>query len=142
MKRKFKFGELEVLIPYQKEFYLYEKEIKLLYEKNQDKIADTNSFEFIRDNTFFYLFLLNKKPIGAIYYFKDDGKMFLNGFAIRKNLEANLACLKWSTTWFNCDIYAEAQNRASAYCLLRCGFKRINSKLFLLNQQQILNPQK
>ena len=60
MKRKFKFGDLEVLIPYQKEFYLYEKEIKLLYEKNQDKIADTNSFEFIRDNTFFYLFLLNK----------------------------------------------------------------------------------
>lgn len=124
---------LKVLIPTQSEFREYEAPIKLLYEKNQEKITDTNSFEFIRDNTLFYLFLLNEKPIGAIYYFKEDDKLYLNGFAIRKNLEANLACLKWSTTWFNCDIYAEAQNRASAYCLLRCGFKRVQDKLFRLS---------
>ena len=121
---------IEVIIPTQSDFQLYESPIKFLYEQNQEKICDTNSFEFIRDNTLFYLFLLNKKPIGAIYYFKEDGKLFLNGFAIRKNLEANLYCLKWSTSWFNCDIYAEAQNKASAFCLLRVGFKRVKGKLF------------
>ena len=123
---------LRVLIPTQSEFHKYEAPIKLLYEKNQEKIADTNPFEFIRDNTLFYLFLLDEKPIGAIYYFKVDDKLYLNGFAIRKNLEANLACLKWSTTWFNCNIYAEAQNRASAYCLLKTGFKRIKENVFCL----------
>lgn len=125
---------IEVLIPTQSEFQQYETPIKFLYEQNQEKICDTNSFEFIRDNTLFYLFLLDKKPIGAIYYFKEDDKLFLNGFAIRKNLTANLYCLKWSTTWFNCDIYAEAQNRASAYCLLKCGFKRVEGKLFRLSK--------
>lgn len=125
---------IEVLIPTQSEFCKYEAPIRSLYEQNQEKICDTNSFEFIRDNTLFYLFLLDKKPIGAIYYFKEDDKLFLNGFAIRKNLDANLYCLRLSTTWFSCDIYAEAQNRASAYCLLKCGFKRINERLFCLHQ--------
>ena len=121
---------IEVLIPTQSDFQKYESSIKFLYEKSQEKICDTNNFEFIRDNTLFYLFLMDKKTIGAIYYFKDGEKLFLNGFAIRKNLEANIFCLKWSTTWFNCDIYAEAQNKASAFCLLRVGFKRVKGKLF------------
>ena len=71
---------IEVLIPSQSEFQQYEAPIKFLYEQNQEKICDTNSFEFIRDNTLFYLFLLDKKPIGAIYYFKEDDKLFLNGW--------------------------------------------------------------
>ena len=125
---------IEVLIPTQSDFQKYESPIKFLYEQSQNKICDTNSFEFIRDNTLFYLFLLDKKPIGAIYYFKDKDKLYLNGFAIRKNLEANLYCLKWSTTWFNCDIYAEAQNKASAFCLLKAGFKRVKGKLFKYSQ--------
>ena len=62
---------IEVLIPTQSDFQLYESSIKFLYKQNQEKICDTNSFEFIRDNTLFYLFLLDKKPIGAIYYFKE-----------------------------------------------------------------------
>lgn len=125
---------IKVLIPNEADFRLYENQLKFLYEKNQDKICDTNCFEFIRDNTLFYMFLLDGKPIGAIYYFMDGDKLFLNGFAIRKNLKANLECLRLSTTWFSCDIFAEAQNRASALCLLRCGFKRVDGKLFRLSK--------
>ena len=123
---------LKVLIPTSPGFQQYETSVKKLYEKNQKSISDTNTFEFIRDNTWFYLFVLENKAIGAIYYFMDDGKLFLNGFAIRKNMKANLEALILSTTWFQKPIYAEAQNRASALCLLRCGFKRKAGNLFFL----------
>lgn len=122
---------ISVLIPSDADFHKYENPLKILYEKNQDKICDSNSFEFIRDNTLFYLFLFDNKPVGAIYYFLDNGKLFLNGFSIRKNFEVNLECLRRSTQWFTSDIYAEAKNRASALCLLRCGFKRIHDNLFV-----------
>ena len=125
---------IRVLIPNDADFQLYETQLKTLYIESQERLCDTNSFEFVRDNTFFYLFLLDDFPIGAIYYFVDDGKLFLNGFAIRKNLEVNLYCLKLSTTWFSCSIYAEAQNKASAFCLLRCGFKRVKGNLFCLKR--------
>lgn len=126
---------IKVLIPSDADFRKYENPLKTMYEQSQEKICDTNSFEFIRDNTLFYMFLKDNKLIGAIYYFIDDNKLFLNAFAIRKNFEDNVFCLKWSTTWFSCDIYAEAQNRASALCLLKAGFKRIANKLFCLQKQ-------
>lgn len=123
---------IRVLIPSEADFKLYENQLRLLYKQNQEKICDTNSFEFIRDNTLLYMFLFNNKLIGAIYYFMENGKLFLNGFSKRKNFEKNLECLKLSTTWFNCNIYAEAQNRASALCLLKSGFKRVCDNLFVL----------
>lgn len=122
---------IKVLIPHNDEFKLYEEEIKNLYKKVQDKIKDNNSFEFIKNNTLFYLFIYKNKIIGAIYYFVDNKKLFLNGFAYPKMHLLNLKCLKLSTTWFTCPIYAEAQNKASTLCLLRCGFKRIKNNLFV-----------
>ena len=121
---------IEVLIPANKKFKEYENQIRVLYEDNQEKITDTNSFDFVRDNTFFYVFVYNNDLIGAIYYFKSNGKLFLNAFSNPKKHLLNVQCLLMSLTWFNCDIYAEAQNRASAFTLLRCGFKRLRGKLF------------
>lgn len=125
---------IKVLIPNEAGFRKYENQLQVMYEKNQKKITDTNSFEFIRDNTLFYAFISNGKLIGAIYYFMENNKLFLNAFAIRKNLKDNLYCLRLSTSWFKSNIYAEAQNRASAFCLLRCGFKRVDNNLFVYNQ--------
>lgn len=124
---------IRVLIPKDAEFLRYENKIKNLYQNSQAQINDPNPFEFIRDNTFFYMFLDDDKLIGGIYYFLDEeGKLFLNGFAKRKMFEQSLECLKLSTSWFDSDIYAEAQNRASALCLLRCGFRRFNDNIFIL----------
>jgi hypothetical protein len=125
---------IRVLIPTEADFNLYENQLRDLYEKNQEKICDTNNFDFVKNNTLFYMFLDNNKLLGAIYYFMDNSKLFLNGFSIRKNFEKNLECLKLSTTWFNCDIYAEAQNRASALCLIKTGFKRIDKNIFKLEK--------
>ena len=62
---------IEVLIPLNNEYRKYDSQIKALYEQEQNKIGDSNSYEFVRDNTLFYAFLLNKTLIGAIYYFFD-----------------------------------------------------------------------
>ena len=125
---------IEVFIPLNPEFRRYEAQVKELYEQNQEKICDTNTFDFIKNNTLFYIFINDGTLVGAIYFFMDDEKLFLNGFAGKKHHLENLYCLKLSSTWFNCDIYAEAQNRASALCLLRCGFQRIKDNLFCLKK--------
>ena len=123
---------IRVLIPKDEEFWEYKDECKRLYEKVQEWICDTNSFEFIVKNTFFYLFLNNKKMIGAIYYFVDENnKLYLNGFAKRKMHLLNIECLKMSLKWFKGDIHAVAQNRMSRLCLSKCGFEWIGGKEFV-----------
>ena len=126
---------IKVYIPSTPDFNKYEKECTILYEKKKEKIGDTNSFEFIRDETFFFLFTENETLIGAIYYFpSDDGRMFFNAFCKRKMYEAAQKCLKMTFDWFHKPIYAEAQNRASAICLLRHGFKKCSEKLYCLGK--------
>lgn len=123
---------INVYIPKDKEFQSYKAECKTLYEKVKDKICDDNTFDFVINNTLFYMFVSEGRLIGGIYYFLDeDGKLFLNGFANRKMHQLCLECLKMSLGWFKGSIYAEAQNRASALCLLKCGFKRVKDKVFV-----------
>lgn len=126
---------LKVFIPSDAGFQVYEDPLRLLYKKVQDKICDDNSFEFIRDNTFFYMFVYNNKLVGGIYYYIKDDKLYLNGFANRKMFEINIECLRLSTTWFSADIYAEAMNRASALCLLKAGFTRLEHNIFILRKK-------
>ena len=130
---------IKVFIPSDIEFFIYKNQLKTLYENSQDKITDKSSFEDICKKTFFYCFVENKensKPylLGGIYYFKVGEKLFINGFATKKHHKQNLECLKCSLSWFDCDIYAEAQNRASAICLLKCGFERLGGKEFVYRQ--------
>ena len=123
---------IKVLIPKDEDFKLYKKECKTLYEKVQAQICDTNSFDFICNNTFFYAFLDETSLIGCIYYFLDeDGRLYLNAFSKPKMYPINVECLKLSTNWFKGEIFAEAQNRASARCLLKAGFKKIEKNLFI-----------
>ena len=124
---------VNVWTPYNREFYRYYYECKALYESVQDKIGDENTFDFICENTFFYLFEKEGNLIGAIYYFSKDEELYLNAFAKRKRHSLCMDCLKKSLNWFTCDIYAEAKNRASALCLIRAGFRRIDGNLFKYN---------
>ncbi len=122
---------IEVLIPRNPRFRLFERQCRKLYEENQAKIHDPNTFDFICNNTFFYMFVFDNRLIGAIYYFIDEeGKLFLNGFANRKMHSLNLECLRMSLDWFKCDIYAEVQNKASALCLRKCGFEKVGERVY------------
>ena len=128
---------INVWMPTQKEFGKFSAECKELYKSLQDKITDTSSFEYICDNTFFYLFEQDGNLIGAIYYFlKDDGKLYMNAFAKRKMHNVCMECLKKSLTWFKGRVYAEAQNRASTLCLYRCGFKRDKGNRFVISLKE------
>lgn len=122
---------IKAFIPANPEFKIYKKELKAMYEQVQDKICDSNTFDFITRNTLFYFFIKNGLLIGAVYCFTDNGMLFLNAYGGRKHFDDNVECLKMSLEWFSCDIYAEAQNRASALCLLRAGFKRKKNNLFV-----------
>ena len=125
-------NNIKVFIPYNKEFLIFKDECKALYENVQNKICDTNNFEFIIENTFFYLFVNNQKLIGAIYFFEDnDKKLYLNGFSYRKMHLLNLECLKMSLNWFACNIYAIAQNKMSKLCLKKCGFECVEGNEFM-----------
>ena len=128
---------IKVYIPDDFEFEIYEPQLRKMYNESKEKICDTNNFDFIKNNTLFYSFISDGTLIGAIYLFFDDGKLFLNAYAGRGHHEINVECVKMSTKWFKCDIYAEAQNRASALCLLKSGFKRVgekSGKLFVFRQ--------
>jgi len=131
MKEKYR-----VIIPNNQIFKNYEKEIKRLYEKCRLKIGDDNTFEFVKFNTLFYLFLYQEKVLGGIYYYKKDGKLFVNAFAKRGFLPEKLECLNLSLSWFCCGIYAIANNRASILCLLRCGFKHQKNNIYKYSQVQ------
>lgn len=126
-----KSNEIKVVIPLDDDFNLYKPVLKRMYEDSKEKIGDDKTFEFITSKTLFYGFIKKDITIGAIYFFKYDGKLYLNAYAGRKHLEDNIECVKMSLKWFNCDIYAEAQNRASALCLLRAGFKRFKDNTFV-----------
>lgn len=125
---------IKVLIPSYEEYKIWRKECKKLYESVQNKINDSNSFEFIEENTLFYLFINEKGIIGVTYFFVDDGKLFMNGFSKRKKYPQNVECIKLALSYFNPPIFAEVQNRASALCLLKAGFKRIEPNLMVFGK--------
>ena len=128
-------NDVKVFIPTDVEFLQREAKIKKLYEDSQEKIRDTNSYELVRDNTFFYVFFLDEQLVGIIYYFDDNGKLFFNGCSNKKMFPINVECIRLSTTWFSTNIYAEAQNRASALCLIKAGFVRKDSNLFVFESR-------
>ena len=49
---------IRVIIPSEADFHIYENQLRLMYEKNQEKINDTNNFDFVKDNTLFYAYCI------------------------------------------------------------------------------------
>lgn len=107
------------------------KQCKKLFKKYRDKINDNSEFRNIVKDTFFYSFFDNDKFLGCIYYYEKENKLYVNAYAGRHHHQQNIECLKMSLNWFNCDIYAETTHKTATFCLLKCGFTRINEKLFI-----------
>lgn len=109
-----------------------------LYDECKDKLRD-DDFENVVKKSLFYAFYITStnELIGCIYYYKRNGKTFVNAFANRNHHDINLECFKESLKWFDEDIYAEATEKTSRLCVLRCGFKRIKDNLFIYRSKDI-----
>lgn len=125
-------SDIYVLTPCNPLFYSFNHwfECKKMYEDNQPLIGDTQLFEDIIEDTFFYSFIEDNKLLGCIYFYKKNNKLFLNAFAGRHHHCQNIKCLKTALSWFNCDIYAKALHKTSVLCLLKCGFKKVNNNIY------------
>lgn len=107
------------------------KQCKKLFKKYRDKVSDNSEFRDIVKSTFFYSFFDDDKFLGCIYYYEKNNKLYVNAYASRHHHLINMECLKMSLNWFNCDIYAETTHKTAILCLFKCGFKRIDEKLFI-----------
>lgn len=105
-------------------------EAKTMWEKCKENLENSGDFENIVKNTHFYSFYVDKKLIGCIWFCLKDGEVFINAFADRNTHELNLKCLKTALGFYNCDIYAESIQKPAIYCILKCGFKKIDKNLF------------
>lgn len=119
---------MNVLTPLDSDFN-YEQ-CKSLYENNQYLLEDDEIFDNVIKNTFFYSFFIGRKHIGCIYYYEQNNKLYINAVAYRGTHLINIACLKESLTWWNCDIYARTHHKTAIYTILECGFKKIGKNLY------------
>lgn len=119
----------QVYIPSDYEFNY--KELKKLYKKYRKQLDDEREFRELVESTFIYSFFKDNKFICCIYFYYEDGKLYVNAFSKRHTHNENMICFKESLNWFNCNIYARSILKTSIFCLLKAGFKRINNNLFI-----------
>lgn len=120
---------MRVLIPLNKDFDF--KKCEKLYLLNQSLLNDESSFHEVIKNTFFYSFYEGKELTLCVYYYEKGGKLWVNGYGIRKKHLYNKNCFIKSLSWFNCDIWAFTPHREVAFALLRCGFKKIKDNVYM-----------
>lgn len=124
---------MRVLIPSDEDFNY--KECRKMYEDNQKIINDDASFDEVIKNTFFYSFYDADKLSLCVYFFTDDGKMWVNGYGIRKNHLFNKSAFTLALSWFNCDIWAISDKKPAIYGMLVCGFKKYKDNIYVYTQK-------
>lgn len=112
-------------------------EVEELYNRCNEYIKDDN-FEQVINNTDFYAFYITKTKelIGCIYFFFKGRKLYVNAFAERKHHLLNLECFKLSLSWWKRNIYANATQKTSRLCILRCGFEKVKDNLFVYKRRK------
>ena len=121
---------ITALIPEDKNFQ-YE-ECKKLYDSYRDLIED-DSFEEVIKRTDFYAFHITStmELIGCSYFYRINGKLYINGFANRHHHLLNTECLKECSKWYDEDVYARTKHKTAILCLLRSGYKPVKKNLYV-----------
>ena len=116
---------MKILTPLDKNFDY--KICKKLYNKISKFMGNECSFDDLIQKTHFYSFYDGEKFAGCIYVVFEGGKLFLNGFSIRKNHKFNIGAVKKVLTFYNCDIYSKTKNKTAQFLLKKCGFELIKT---------------
>jgi hypothetical protein len=118
-------------------------ECENMYYDYQPYVKDYTPFEDILKTTFFYAIYDKQKLSLCVYFYCDEyGKLWVNGYGIRKNHLFNKRSFKTVLTWFNCDIWAESYQKPAIYGLLSCGFKKYKDGIYVFRQKNSTTEQK
>lgn len=104
--------------------------VKEMYDKHFGDLNENCTFEEALKHSHFYSFYVDKKLIGCIYFYLVEGKLFVNAFAGRKTHNLNIECFKKSISFYDCDINARTNKKMAIYCILKCGFEKIDDNLY------------
>ena len=111
-------------------------ECREMFEKHHKKL-DVDDYDTVLKTTHFFSFIdWNKgELIGCIYFYQQDGRLYVTAFASRKHHLTNLECFKKSLTWYNCDIYAECKQKTAILCLLKSGFEKLEKDIYIYRRK-------
>ena len=74
----------------------------------------------------------DNKLKGFIFITQDyDGKLFLSGAAIRKNMPDNINAIITICNAFNKNMYSDTNKKEAQMVLLRAGFKKIDKNFYM-----------
>ena len=124
---------MKVKIPLDAEFDY--KECKKMFEEYKPVLNENSTFDEVIQNTFFYSFYDGEKLSLCVYFFDIDGKLWVNGYGIRKNHLFNKQAFKLALSWFNCDIWAFSLQKPAIYGIRQCGFKKFKSNIYVYRQK-------
>jgi len=120
---------MRVITPLNKDFD-YETN-KQLFDKANNTIGEKCTFDEVISKYQFFSYYKQDEYLGFIYFFYEDGKLFICSASVPKRYQDTYKCLLESLTYYSCDIYANTSQRHVKLILLRAGFKKINDNLFI-----------
>lgn len=112
-------------------------ECRELFDK-YNRILDVDDFDTVIKTTHFFSFYEWNKGlfIGCLYFYQQDGKLFVTAFGTRHHHKLNMECLKMALDWYTCDIYAECKQKVAQLCLIEAGFERIKKGLYVYRRNK------
>ena len=116
---------MRILIPKDVNFNF--RECESLYNKNSLFLGNSCNFKDLVYNSHFFAFYDEEKLVGCVYVTKEEDKLFLNGFSIRKNHKFNIEAVKKIVSFYTCPIYAKTKHKTAEFLLKKCGFSLIKT---------------
>ena len=112
-------------------------ECKELFDKYA-KILDVDDYDTVLKTTHFFSFYEWNKGLflGFIYFYQQNGKVFITTASTRHHHDINMECLKMALDWYTCDIYAECKQRAAQIWLKGAGFEKIKKGLYVYRRNK------
>ena len=119
---------MRVVIPTDKDF---DYEInKHLFNKANKTLKENLTFDNVLKQFQFFSFYDGEEYLGFIYFFYKDDKLYVATASVPKRYKQTLECFKQALTYYNCDVYAETNQRHVKLAALKVGFKKVRDNLY------------
>lgn len=109
------------------------KEFKTLFNTRPLDDGGQYPFEHVINNPNLYCFYDEKtNKLKAYLFITQDfnGRLFLSGASVRKNMSDNINAIIKVCNAYPCDMYSNTDKREAAIVLLKSGFKKIENNIY------------